>query len=160
MISKNDLILMLTNLEDMGVAQSSSYIRKVLKSTSEDLPRVTIETLSFINANKPLDIVQFYEKLRKNYNNKRSDLYINIVREIEEPKEVLTTLAALNLQILLYGNKLDKSEEFFRYARAEELTRVLNEYYKTYNLTNCFKLLKLYKLDLICLENVAGRRGL
>lgn len=117
---------------------------------------INLEALKFINDNRQIDLAKFYELLRKNYNNKKSPLYKNIVNEKldENPTDVLTTLAALNLQILLFAKKLDNNEMFLKHSRAEEITRVLNNYYKTYDLIPCFKLLKLIKADLKVLESI------
>ena len=43
---------------------------------------------------------------------------------------------------------------FLRHARCNEITQVLNNYFKTYDLTNCIKLLRLIKADLKCLESI------
>lgn len=161
MITQNDLILMLTNLKD--APEKEKYIMGLLGKTGEAANTAQLDALKYINEHRSLDIINFYEKLRKSYNAKKSDLYVNIVRDIEDPTQVLTTLASLNLQILLYSKKIEQPEdviEFFKQVRAEELTRVLNNYYKTYDLTNCLKLLRLYKVDLMCLEYVNGRRAL
>ena len=149
MLTQNDLILLLSEMEDKGL-NVSSYMNKVFTSKNIDL-----NVLKFINDNRQLDVAQFYELIRKNYNNKKSPLYKNIVKEtINNPTEVLTTLSALNLQIFLFANKLDKPEMFLKHARGEEITRVLNNYYKTYDLLPCNKLLKLIKADLKAFENI------
>lgn len=161
MITKNDLILMLSNLKD--APEKEKYIASLIGRTGEELNKAQLGALRYINEHRSLEIVNFYEKLRKSYNAKKSDLYVNIVRDIDDPTKVLTTLASLNLQILLYSKKIERPEEvveFFKQVRAEELTRVLNNYYKTYDLTSCVKLLRLYKVDLMCLEYVNGRRVL
>ena len=67
---------------------------------------------------------------------------------------MLTTLAALNLQILLFAKKLENNEMFLKHSRAEEITRVLNNYYKTYDLRPCNKLLHLIKADLKAFESI------
>ena len=150
MITKNDLILLLTDLQENGV-NVDKYLLSTVTSSN-----INIEALKFINDNRQIDLAKFYELLRKNYNNKKSPLYKNIVNEKinENPTDVLTTLAALNLQILLFAKKLDNSEMFLKHSRAEEITRVLNNYYKTYDLIPCFKLLKLIKADLKVLESI------
>lgn len=161
MITNNDLITLLAELTD--APEKSKYARNLLGRTGEDLSRAQLDALKYINEHKSLDIIGFYEKLRKSYNAKKSDLYINIVKEIDKPTDVLTTLASLNLQILLFSNKIERPEDvvnFFKQVRAEELTRVLNNYYKTYDLTSCLKLLHLYKADLMCFEYINGRRTL
>lgn len=152
MITKNDLLLLLTELQETGT-DVNPYFAKTLNSQT-----VSLEVLKFINDQRQFDVAAFYELLRKNYNSKKSPLYKNIVREDVKPEEVLTTLAALNLQILLFAKKLDDDKMFLKHSRAEEITRVLNNYYKTYDLLPCLKLVKLIKADLVAFETVAGRR--
>ena len=91
------------------------------------LPEPDIETIKFINDNRELNVRKFYEKLRKSYNQKRSNLYINIVRENRDkvdPKELVITLASLQLQILLFNKTLDDID-FLRNARFDEIGKVL-----------------------------------
>ena len=152
MITKNDILLLLTELQESG-ADVNAYFTKAITA-----PNVSLEVLKFINDQRQLDVAAFYELLRKNYNSKKSPLYKNIVREDVKPEEVLTTLAALNLQILLFAKKLEDDKMFLKHSRAEEITRVLNNYYKTYDLLPCLKLVKLIKADLVAFETVAGRR--
>ena len=73
MIKKNDILLLLTELQDNG-EDVSKYISTLYKT--KDIP---IETIKFINDKREIDVAAFYEKLRSNYNHKKSDLYINIV---------------------------------------------------------------------------------
>ena len=152
MITKNDILLLLTELQETGT-EVNSYFVKTLNT-----PNVSLEVLKFINDQRQLDVAAFYELLRKNYNSKKSPLYKNIVKDDVNPEETLTTLAALNLQILLFAKKLDDDKMFLKHSRAEEITRVLNNYYKTYDLLPCLKLVKLIKADLVAFETVAGRR--
>ena len=98
--------------------------------------------------------------LRRSHNQKKSPLYTNILKEIEDPQEVVTTLSCLLTQILLYGKKLESRDQFFREVRAEELTRVLNNYFKTGLYEECLNLIKVIKSDLLVLEYIAGRRDL
>ena len=76
-----------------------------------------------------MEVNKFYSYIRKSYNQKRSKLYINIMKEIDDVQEVLTTLASLNLQILLYSKKIDDRQMFLRHARAEEISKVLTIYF-------------------------------
>ena len=155
MIQTNDLVLLLTELESNGVEKSKQYLRTLLSSNS---PKVLIDTLKFINDSRPFDMVQFYERMRKNHNEKKSPLYKNIVKDIDDVDEVITTLHAYILQVNLYSKHVEDKPMFFKHARAEEVTRVLNNYYKTYDITGALKLIKLLKADLIVFEQVNGRR--
>ena len=148
MISKQDCYLLLADLQNKGI--DTTEVLNQIVTTGE----ITLDVIKFINDNRQLDLTNFYETLRKNYNKKKSSLYINIVKDIENPTEVLTTLAALNLQILLFSKHLENKQMFYRHARASEITAVLNNYYKTFDITNCIKLLRVIKTDLKALESV------
>ena len=155
MITKNDCLSILVRLEDKGVSNIDTYMRKLL--TSREIP---LDVLKFISDNRGLEISNFYEMLRKNHNQKKSPLYTNIVREVADPIEVSITLSCLLTQILLYARKVEKPEEFFKEARGEEITAVLNTYFKTGLYEDCIALIKLIKSDLLVLEYIAGRREL
>lgn len=151
MITKNDCLLLLKELSNSGIdttAQSRELLRRA---------EPTVEIIKFINTNRQLDVTKFYEKIRKSYNNKKSSLYINIVKEIKEPYEVLTTLSAMETQILLFAKNLDNKQMFLKHARADEISLVLNNYFNTYSIEPCIKLLRLIKADLKVLEYVQGR---
>lgn len=155
MITKNDCLSLLVSLEDHGI-NVNDQMKKLL--SSKELP---IEVLKFISKNRGIEVIDFYEMLRKKYNQKKSPLYKNIIKEIEDPEEVITTLACLLVQITLYSNKLTTNRELFqREVRAEEITRVLNNYYNTGSLDACIALIKLLKSDLLVLEHIGGRREL
>lgn len=155
MITKNDCLSLLVKLEDAGVANIDPYMRKLLVSRE-----VPLEVVKFISDNRGLEISKFYEMVRQNHNKKKSPLYTNIVREQADIKDIVLTLSCLLTQIFLYGNKLEQPELFFKEARAEEITKVLNEYFKTGLIENCNALLKIIRADLLVLEYVAGRRDL
>ena len=122
-LKKTDCILLLTELQDKGI-DIKDNMNKLIQS-----PSLPLDVLKFINDNKQLDVCKFYEKIRKNYNDKKSDLYINIVKEIDDPQEVLTTLAALQLQVILYSKKVDNKKLFLDNMRALEITYVMNNYF-------------------------------
>ena len=63
MISKDDVILLLTEMGD----NNKEDIMRVLKSSS-----IPLDILKKINDSKQLDLLRFYEKLRKSYNAKKS----------------------------------------------------------------------------------------
>lgn len=155
MITKNDCLSILVRLEDAGVKNIDTYMRKLLVSRE-----VPLEVLKFISENRGLEISNFYEMLRQSHNKKKSPLYTNIVREQATSTDVVLTLNCLLTQILLYGKKLSQPELFFKEARAEEITGVLNEYFVTGVAENCNNLLKIIKSDLLVLEYIAGKREL
>lgn len=155
MITKNDCLALLISLEDRGI-NIDSQMKKLV--TAKEIP---LETLRFILENRGIEIAHFYEMLRKKHNQKKSPLYHNIVKDITDPEDVITTLACLLVQITLYNKKLSTNKEIFkREARAEEISRVLNDYYSTGMLDSCIALIKLLKSDILVLEHISGRREL
>ena len=156
MLQNTDLVLLLTEMDSNGVEGASRHLRAIIGK-----PTVSFDALKFINSHRQLDVVGFYERIRKNHNEKKSNLYKNIVKEIEDPTEVISTLHAFALQLFLYSKHVSEENKllFFKHVRAEEVTRVLNNYYKTYDITSALKLLRLIKADLVAFETVTGRRG-
>lgn len=153
MITKNDCLTLLVSLEDRGV-NINIPMKKLI--TAKEIP---LEVLKFIIDHRGIEVANFYEMLRKKHNQKKSPLYHNIVKEITDTDEIITTLACLLVQINLYSKKLATSKEIFlREVRAEEITRVLNNYYSTGQFDQCLALIKLLKTDLIVLEHISGRR--
>jgi hypothetical protein len=153
MINKSDLMTVLVTLEDRGL-DINQPMRKLVASKE-----VPLDVLKFILDNRGIEVANFYEMLRKKHNDKKSPLYHNIVKDITDPEEIITTLACLLVQITLYSKKLPANKEIFqREVRAEEITRVLNNYYSTGTLDNCLSLLRLLKSDLLVLEHIGGRR--
>ena len=149
MITKSDCLILLNELKEQEI--DTSEITKKLVKVKEP----TLEVLKFINDNKTLDARLFYEKIRKSYNDHRSNLYINIVRGNLEPREVLTCIASLNLQILLYNKNVENSTMFLRHMRFEEIQKVMLNYALTGDIIPCQKLLTLFKLDLKALEEIS-----
>lgn len=147
MITKQDCLILLMELKDSGV-NVNDKIKELAKA-----PQVNPEIVQFINSNRQIDLSRFYEKIRKSYNNKRSNLYINIVKDIEDPNEVLITLAALQTQILLFSKDVTNKPMFLKHSRIGEICECLNNYYRTFDITKCIKLLRIIKIDLKCLEN-------
>ena len=153
MITKNDCLTILVALEDKGI-NINNPMKKLI--TSKEIP---LEVLKFILENRGIEVANFYEMLRKKHNQKKSPLYYNIVKEITDTDEIITTLACLLVQINLYSKKLTMSKDIFlREVRAEEITRVLNNYYSTGQFDQCLALIKLLKTDLVVLEHISGRR--
>ena len=148
MLKKTDVLMLLTELQDNG-KDVSKYINNLYKTSS-----IPLDIIKFINDQRQLDVAQFYERLRSNYNHKKSDLYINIVKEIDDLDEILTTLAAYNLQVLLFGRKVENKELFYKASRVEEVTRVLNNYYRNYDIDKCRVVLLLIKADIKLFEEI------
>ena len=155
MITKNDCLALMISLEDRGI-DIDQQMKRLL--TAKEIP---IDTLKFILEHRGIEVANFYEMLRKKHNQKKSPLYHNIVKDIADPDEIITTLACLLVQITLYSKKLTSNKEIFqREVRAEEISRVLNNYYATGALDSCLALIKLLKSDLLVLEHISGRRDL
>lgn len=153
MITKNDCLTLLVSLEDRGV-NIDTQMKKLI--TSREIP---MEVLKFILDHRGIEVANFYEMLRKKHNQKKSPLYHNIVKDITDVDEIITTLACLLVQITLYSKKLQSNKDIFqREIRAEEITRVLNHYYTTGEFDQCIALIKLLKADLLVLEHISGRR--
>lgn len=154
MLQSNDLILLLTTMASQGVEEANEYIRRSIGRP------VSMDTLKFVNSYRQLDVTKFYERLRKNHNEKKSNLYKNIVRDNLDTDEIISTLHALSLQIYLFSRYVDEENKslFFKHARAEEITRVLNKFYTDFDLTSAMKILRLVKADLLAFEYVNGRR--
>lgn len=149
MVTKNDCILILSDLKDKGI-NIEDNLNTVLSSNE-----VPLNVIKFINSHRQLDLSKFYENLRKNYNHKKSKLYGSIVKENLDPSTLLTTLSSLLLQIVLFSNKVEDKQMFLRHSRAEEISKVLTKYFIDYDLTLAMKLLRLIKSDLKILESVS-----
>lgn len=155
MINKTDCLTILVKLEDSGISEARPFIKKLMVSREP-----SVEVLKFIANQRGFELAKFYEMLRKNHNKNKSPLYTNILKEVEDSKELVITLSCLLTQILLYGRKLDSSIVFYRESRAEEITRVLNNYFVSGDLEPCYQMIKLIKSDLLVMEYIAGRRDL
>lgn len=143
MITRNDTILLLTELQEQGI-DTGKLVEVALRSSE-----VNMTVIKFINSHRPFEANKFYEKIRKSYNDKKSTLYRNIVKEnLDDPNDALTTLASLNLQILLYSKNVDDKQMFLRHMRFEEICAALLNYSKKYDLVPCIKLLQRIKADL------------
>lgn len=156
MLQSNDLVLILTNMSAQGVEGADRQIRNCIgKPISQCL-----DTLAFINEHRQLDVTRFYERVRENHNEKRSSLYKNIVRDDLDSDGIITTLHAFALQVALFARHVSDSDRnlFYKHARAEEVARVLEGYYRDFDLTSALKLLRLIKADLLVFEYISGRR--
>lgn len=149
MITKNDCLLLLGEISAKGI-DTKEYITKTLKTN-----RIDLDVLKFINDNRPLELTQFYEKLRRNYNNKKSKLYKEIVQiDEKEPKDIVVTLSSLLTQILLFSNTLSNKQLFLKHSRADEISKVLVKYFQEYDMQLCISMLTLIKADLKACEYV------
>lgn len=145
-ISKNDCLLLLSELQDAGI-DCKQQVMQVVKADSPSL-----DVLKFINDHRQLDLAAFYEKIRKSYNEKRSTLYINIMKEVEDPQKVLTTLNAYTLQAFLFSKDVKDKQMFYKFARVDDVYKCINNYLRTYDFIPCIKVLQLIKADIKVLE--------
>ena len=141
--------MLLTELSDKGI-DTKQAITQVCNNTSIDL-----EVLKFINSHKTFDILNFYDKLRASYNSKKSKLYKSIVQiDEKEPKDIVVTLTSLLTQIVLYSNSVEDKQLFLKHSRADEISKVLTNYFTTYDLTFCVAILRLVRADLKAFESL------
>lgn len=148
MITRNDCLLLLKEIQKTGI-DTKPIVNKLVQSKT-----ISTEVLKFINSNRELSVSRFYEKIRKSYNDKRSKLYKNIVKEIEDPQEVLTTLSAMLTQIILFSKDIEDKQMFLKHSKSSEIASALNNYFTTYDLTECINLIRLIKADIKCLESI------
>ena len=150
MITRRDCLLLLAELKQKGV-NTDIQVKKCLETLNPD-----ISVIKFINDHRRFEVNSFFEKLRKSYNAKKSNLYKNIVTcdEIDCSESVLTTLSALLLQINLFRKEFSNDTLFLRQARAEEIAACLLEYYKSFDLVPCIKVLQIIKADLKAFEYI------
>lgn len=150
MITRRDCLLLLSELSAKGI-NTDAMMRQALKSQDAD-----ILVVKFINDHRQFDANAFYEKIRKSYNHKKSNLYKNIVTcdEVDCSATVLTTLAALNLQILLFAENVSDTRMFLNHTRFEEINQALLNYSKTFDLVPCIKVLQIIKADLKAFEYI------
>ena len=106
MLNKSDCMSILIKLEDKGVDINAQMKKLIL---AKDIP---IDVLKFIAEKQGLEAVNFYEMLRKSYNNKKSKLYKNILDDIKL-EDVCIILSSLLLQIALYSSKLTDTKDSF-----------------------------------------------
>ena len=150
MITRRDCLLLLSELEAKGI--DTTDMTKLALRTSD----ININVIKFINSHRQLDANAFYEKILKSYNQKKSALYKNIVTcdEADCSDSVLTTLAALNLQILLFSDKVSDMRMFLSHTRFEEINQAILNYSKTFDLVPCIKVLQIIKADLKAFEYI------
>ena len=154
-ISKTDCLVLLNELQESGI-DCAQITKTLLKSTGP-----TVEVLKFINDNRPMDLAMFYEKLRKSYNNKKSTLYINLMKDpdVGNINKILSTLNSYALQATLFSEQLQNKQMFYRFVRLQEVYQCLYYYTKTYDLTPCIKLLSMIKADIKVLESCYRERS-
>lgn len=148
MLTTNDCLLLLSEIESKGINTKEVTTKLVTSGLTQDV-------LKYIDTYRPLEVKRFYENLRKNYNNKKSKLYKEIVQiDQKQPKDIVITLSCLLTQILLFSNKVEDRQLFLNHSRADEISKVLHNYFVSYDMTLCVKILNLIKADLKALESL------
>lgn len=150
MLQKTDLLLLLTDIQEAEPQNDvKEYVDMVIKT-----PGINFEALKFINEHRLLDVTNFYEKLRRSYNQKRSKLYINIMKSDEtELKDVLVVLTSLLNQIMIFAEQAKDRQMFLKHARADEICKALLVYLTSYNIQPAVQLVQLVKADLKALQS-------
>lgn len=154
MITKEDCLSILVRLSDEGINTDKEL---AITAASKEVP---FEILKFIYNKRGTYLSDFCGMLRRKHNQGKSPLYINIMKEITDKKDVITTVTALLMQITLFGTKLtdDQRETFYKEARVNLILSVLADYYNYDNYDKCIALLKVFKADMLVAEAVSGRR--
>ena len=148
MLTTNDCLLLLSEIESKGINTKEVTTKLVTSWLTQDV-------IKYIDTYRPLEVKQFYENIRKNYNNKKSKLYKEIVQiDQKQPKDIVITLSCLLTQILLFSNKVEDRQLFLNHSRADEISKVLHNYFVSYDITLCVKILNLIKADLKALESL------
>lgn len=152
MLQKTDLILLLTTIqEEHPDLDVRDYVDMAIRT-----PGINLEALKFINDIRPLEVRQFYEKLRRSYNQKKSNLYINIMKSDEtELKNTMVVLTSLLNQIMIFAEKVEDRQLFLKHSRADEVCKVILLYLTNYDIQPAVKLLQLIKADLKTLQEIS-----
>ena len=67
MLTTNDCLLLLSEIESKGINTKEVTTKLVTSGLTQDV-------LKYIDTYRPLEVKQFYDNIRKNYNNKKSKL--------------------------------------------------------------------------------------
>lgn len=74
------------------------------------------------------------------------------MKEVEDPKKVLTTLSALVTQILLFAEKSKYKNIFIRHSKLNEILKALEQYSDSQTLIPCVEIIKELKQDIKQIE--------
>lgn len=151
MITKSDCYYLLGDIKSRGV-DISAQIEALAKSTDP-----SIDVIKFIHSNRPLDLVGFYNKIRRSYNDKRSRLYINIMKIPTDPSELVTTLSSMLTQVIIYSRSVEDKAMFLSHARCDEISKALTRYFVNGDVKVLIDLLQIVKADIKVCEYISGR---
>ena len=149
MLTRQDCYKMLLDIKAKGI-NIEEQLKEVVKS-----PTVPKNVIRFISENTDLKILQFYEVLRKQNNKKNSKLYINIMKGLEDPTELLITLSSLITRIFIFSKTLDNSEKkmFFENVNLQKIINAQQSYLINYDISECVECLNAIKRDIKLLED-------
>ena len=148
-LTRKDCLLLLADLQKRGVDTREATIE------AARTPGISEYVLKFINKNRPIEVSQFYEKLRASYNNGHSSLYRFIMKSDEaDPEDLIVTLSSLALQASLYAKKCEDPNMFFKMSRYDEISAVMYNYCKTFDSIPARELLGAIKADIKAFEEV------
>lgn len=153
MIDKYSCLILLNDIKEKGINVDKQI---KLLTVSNQIP---LEVLKFINDSEPIELCKFYEKLRKSYNNKKSTLYKNLMKDDfsaspNDIQEIPIILSSYALQLVIFSKTVENKTLFFKFGRLEEVYRCLLNYSTTYDLSLSIKLLQLIKADIKVLESI------
>lgn len=153
MIDKYSCLILLNDIKEKGINVDKQI--KLLTVSSQ----IPLEVLKFINDSEPIELCKFYEKLRKSYNNKKSTLYKNLMKDDfsaspNDIQEIPIILSSYALQLVIFSKTVENKTLFFKFGRLEEVYRCLLNYSTTYDLSLSIKLLQLIKADIKVLESI------
>lgn len=164
MFLTQDCLDFLTNKKNQATNSTEiNYLNKLIKALLLD-NKLTEELLSYMIKEQGLEVRNFYEYLRKQYNNRRSKLYKNLVREDfldQNVSEKVIVLTSLLQQITLHCKHLDSKraqDSFLKQSRADEILESLHSYFSAGNEEYINQVLKLIQIDLKVIEMMAGTR--
>lgn len=153
MIDKYSCLILLNDIKEKGINVDKQI--KLLTMSNQ----IPLEVLKFINDSEPIELCKFYEKLRKSYNNKKSTLYKNLMKDDfsaspNDIQEIPIILSSYALQLVIFSKTVENKTLFFKFGRLEEVYRCLLNYSTTYDLSLSIKLLQLIKADIKVLESI------
>lgn len=153
-ITKKDCLDLLFDLQKRA---SDDEVNEIVVETNRLLrmKEPDLSTIKFINDRRAFDVREFYEHIRRSYNQKKSKLYKNIVTvETLEPREMLMCLGSLQLQALIYYHDLE-DRQFLKHIRFNSICDCLKHFYETGDFIPCQRLLALIKADLKLFETIS-----
>lgn len=154
MIDKYSCLILLNDIKEKGI-NVDKQIKLITTSKSNQIP---LEVLKFINDSEPMELCKFYEKLRKSYNDKKSTLYKNLMKDdfsssTKDISEIPIILNSYALQLTIYGRTAKDKVMLYKFGRLSEVYQCLLSYSTSYDLSKCIKLLQLIKADIKVLES-------